>query len=699
MRKALILLSFLCLYVPGWGRPITHEDVWLFRRLGSPVVSPDGRWAVVSVTEPAYDKAEQVSDLWLVPTDGSAAPRRLTATTGSESDPVWSRKGEKLAFVAKRQKDEVGQVYVMDMSGPGEARRVTKFPLPCAKPQFTPDGRAIIFEAMVHPGSTTVEAQKEAVKKKKERKEKVSTYEGFPIRHWDHWLDGRHPRPYYQPLDSDAEPRDLLAGQPLVDGPGFAGVATLSGETLQSTVSPDGKHLLFVAATNRDQAVKQATRYRLYSVPINGGEVSEVPAPDGSVFKPSFESDGKLYTFFEPTGEFVYRQVELRRQNWPATGPGEVLTEGFDREVSGYVVHSANDISLLAREHGRQRIFRSTGNGSAAPLDPKSRGVFQGLAGSGKSLIATYEDGSTPEELVRIEPNGRVRKLSSFNKERAVGLDWQPYDEFWFTSEKGRRIHSWLVYPPNFSPEEKYPLVLFIHGGPHSSSLDSGHVRWSPQLLASKGYVVLLTDYTGSVGYGAEFAQAIQEDPLVTPGRELHQAVDEAVERYPFIDGKRVAAGGASYGGHMVNWLQATSDRFVCLVGHAGLVSLEGQWATSDAVYHRELNNGGLPWENGEIWREQSPHTYAGNFKTPMMLTIGEKDYRVPLNQTLAAWTYLQRQGVPSKLLVYHQANHWIMAGPDAKHFWEEVHGWLEKYLKAPKQGSEPISEIVHPCS
>ena len=483
-----------------------------------------------------------------------------------------------------------------------------------------------------------------------------------------------------------------------MEGPGFAGVATLSGETLQLTITPDGKQLLFVAAANRDQAVKQATRYRLYSVPLSGGQVSEVPAPDGSVFKPSFEADGRLYTFFEPAGEFVYRQVELRRQDWPPTGPGEILTEGFDREVSGYVVHSANDVSLLAREHGRQRIFHSNGDGSAQPLDPESRGVYQGLNGSGRNLIATYEDGSTPEELVRVEPNGRVRTLSSFNKERAVGLDWRPYDEFWFTSEKGRRIHSWLVYPPNFSPEEKYPLVLFIHGGPHSSSLDSGHVRWSPQLLASKGYVVLLTDYTGSVGYGAEFAQAIQGDPLVTPGQELHQAVEEAVKRYPFIDGERVAAGGASYGGHLVNWLQATSDRFVCLIGHAGLVSLEGQWTTSDAVYHRELNNGGLPWENGEIWEQQSPHTYAGNFKTPMMLTIGEKDYRVPLNQTLAAWTYLQRQGVPGKLLVYHQANHWIMAGPDAKHFWTEVHGWLEKYLKSPEQGSEPISEIVHPC-
>ena len=162
MRKALLLFSFLCLSVSGWSRPITHEDVWLFRRIGSPVVSPDGRWAVVSVTEPAYDKAEQVSDLWIVPTDGTAAPRRLTATAGSESDPTWSAKGDKLAFVTKRQKDEVGQVYVMDMTGPGEARRVTNFPLTCAKPQFTPDGRAIVFEAMVHPGPTTLEAQKEA---------------------------------------------------------------------------------------------------------------------------------------------------------------------------------------------------------------------------------------------------------------------------------------------------------------------------------------------------------------------------------------------------------------------------------------------------------------------------------------------------------------------------------------------------------
>jgi dipeptidyl aminopeptidase/acylaminoacyl peptidase len=183
------------------------------------------------------------------------------------------------------------------------------------------------------------------------------------------------------------------------------------------------------------------------------------------------------------------------------------------------------------------------------------------------------------------------------------------------------------------------------------------------------------------VGYGEEFARLIQGDPLKTPGDEVLEAADEAIRRFPFIDGTRQAASGASYGGHMVNWLQAKTKHFLCLVGHAGLISLEGQWATSDGIYHREINNGGPPWGESKIWREQSPSTYAGDFQTPMLLTIGEKDYRVPLNQTLAAWSYLKRNKVPSRLLVFHDANHWIMRGPDAKYFWDEVHAWLEKYL------------------
>ena len=199
--------------------------------------------------------------------------------------------------------------------------------------------------------------------------------------------------------------------------------------------------------------------------------------------------------------------------------------------------------------------------------------------------------------------------------------------------------------------------------------------------MASPGYVVLLTDYTGSVGYGEEFARLIQGDPLRTPGQELEEAADEVIRRFSFVDGTRQAALGASYGGHLVNWLQATTTRFKCLVGHAGLISLEGQWSTSDSIFHREINNGGPPWEGSTIWRDQSPATYAGDFQTPILLTIGEKDYRVPLNQTLGAWAYVQRMHIPSRLIVFHDANHWIMKGPDAKFFWDEVFTWLDQYL------------------
>jgi len=147
------------------------------------------------------------------------------------------------------------------------------------------------------------------------------------------------------------------------------------------------------------------------------------------------------------------------------------------------------------------------------------------------------------------------------------------------------------------------------------------------------------------------------------------------------FDTSRVAAAGASYGGHLANWLEGTTTRFKCLISHAGLISLEGQWSTSDVIYHREINNGGPPWGDSKVWRDQSPATYAGRFKTPMLLTIGERDYRVPLNQTLAAWSYLQRQQVPSRLIVFHDANHWVMRGPDARYYWEQAHAWLARWL------------------
>ena len=701
MRNAAILFFLILSTSVGFAdahadeglRPVTHEDLWTMRRLGTPVTSPDGKWAVVAVTEPAYKDEDTVSDLWLVAADGKSEPRRLTATNDSEDGVEWSPDGTRIAFSAKRG-DDVSQIYVMDMTMPGEAQKITSLATGAAGPKWSPDSRRIAFESRVYPGKLTNEENAEEKKAREEREYNASSYEIFPIRQWNRWRDDLQTHVFVQDAVAGAEAKNLLAGTDFVAAPGFAGVPSLASESLKPEWTPDGEALVISATQNLDDAAHSTTLFHLYRLPLAGGEPQALTAgEEWSCESARFAPGGNaVFCLYEPVTDFAYNLTEIARFEWPKSGaaadfnsePG-LLTGDFDRSVSDMTPSAdGKTIYLTAMDEGRVRLFSvpSSGRGSVTALDPDSGGVYAGPRPAGRSLVARWEDATSPAELVRVDTrSGEHVFLTSFNKERAAELDRLPYREFWFESSLGRRIHSFVALPPGFDESRKYPVITLIHGGPHSSSLDSDHIRWSPHLLASAGYVVVMTDYTGSVGYGVEFSRAIQGDPLKTPGDELNEALDEAIRLYPFIDKDRQAAAGASYGGHLINWLQGTTTRYLTLVGHAGLVDMEGQWSTSDVVYHREINAEGPPWGDSPIWDEQSPSSFAANFSTPMMLTIGEKDYRVPVNQTIAAWTYLQRKQVPGRLLVFHDADHWIMKGAEAKHYWEEVHAWLEKWL------------------
>ena len=664
--------------------PVTHEEVWLMQRLGSPVASPDGRHAVLSVTEPSYEEDGEVSDLWLLTVDGSAPPRRLTSTPGGESDVAWSPDGTRIAFSAKRGSDDdaKAQIHLLPMDGPGEAVAITDLSTGASKPVWSPDGTHVAFESRVWPGAADDAANAERAKAEEEDGLNVSRYEIFPVRSWDHWRDEQQTHLFVQAAEAGAEATNLLRGTELVAGRGYEGA-------LDAVWTPDGGGLLFTATENLHESAHAVVRRHLYRVPVDGGEPTRLTGDDYSCRDARFSPDGgQLYCRYEPVNEHVYNHDEIARGDWDGEGlAGEltVLTTAFDRSVGDWDLSAdGSTLYFSAAEHGRVRLYAMPADGGAAKvLDGDSRGVYSGLQAAGESLVAVWESSAAPAELVRVDTDdGSHAALSTFNAARAAGLDRPAFREFWFTSSRGRRIHSWIALPPDFDGTQRYPLVLFIHGGPFSSSLDKDHVRWSPHLLASRGYVVLLTDYTGSVGYGAAFSRNIEGDPLATPGEELLEAADAALARFDFIDPQRQAATGASYGGHLVNWLLATTDRFAALVGHAGLISLEGQWSTSDVIYHRERMNGGPPWGDSPVWEMQSPATYADAFSTPTLLSIGERDYRVPLNQTLAAWSYLQRLQVPSRLLVFHDANHWIMNGKEARYFWEQVHAWLGTYLR-----------------
>lgn len=680
----------------GAKTPITHEDVWLVKGVGAPVPSPDGKWAVFSVSEPSYDPNASVSDLWIVPSDGSKSPRRLTHTKGAESNPFWSYDSKRIVFSAKREGDDVPQAYILDISEPGEAIRITSLSTGAARPIFSPDGRMIVFQSSVYPAALDDEANRKAAAERKAHKYNARVYEGFPIRYWDRWLDETQRHLFIQAAEPGAKARDLLAGTKLVAAPGFSGTLTNSAQDLYAAWAPDGKSIVFTATDTKNQSAYATVRTDLYQVEIAGGEPRKITSGKDTFSRPVFRPDGKaLYCIYEPHSDRVYGLERIAMFNWPSMGQPKIVTEGFDRSVGSYDFSpDSKAIFLTAEDAGLEKLYTMPATGGPVrEVGRMTNGSYSSLAIASSPtaplLVANYDSAVHPMEVVRIDSNSGERTLlTRFNVEKTANLDIAPVRHFWFTSTRGKKIHSMLVTPPAFDEKKKYPLFVVMHGGPHSMWRDQWVTRWNYHLLARPGYIVLLTNYTGSTGYGEKFAQEIQGDPLLGPATEINEAADYAIKEYPFIDATRQAAGGASYGGHLANWMQASTTRYKALISHAGLINLESQWGTSDVIYHREQGMGGPVWEGGKLWSEQNPIRFARKFRTPIMLTVGEKDYRVPLNQTLENWSVLQRLQIPSKLIVFPDANHWIMKGEDSRFWYDEVHKWLAKYLLP---GSESV--------
>jgi dipeptidyl aminopeptidase/acylaminoacyl peptidase len=663
-------------------RPITHEDLWLMKRVGSPVPSPDGKWVAYIVVSPAYDPKEQVADLWMSPSDGSAPPRQITHGKGTPSGTAWSRDSRRLAFSAKRDGDEAPEIYVLDLAQGGDAERVTRLPAGARSPLWSPDGTSILFVSDVPPADPA------------KTKASIRTFNGFPIRFWDHWLDDKRPHFFVQDLAGDSKARDLLAGTKMAAMAGYSFAESETGEEIDAAWAPDGKSVVFAATTERDTTAYAEASVQLFSVPASGGEPTVLTEGADSYGAPAFRPDGHaLLAKVEKGGDGkVYHQSRVASFPWPFRQSGRrVLTDALDLTVGRFAVSADSaTVFFTAETDGHERLFSvPSQGGKVLARGAPEWGCISGLAIGGPTMVADFDSATSPPEVVRVDPEtGALSLLTSFNSAKIANLDLTPVESFTFKSAKGRTIQSFLVRPAGFTPGGKYPLLVVMHGGPASMSRDSWSLRWNYALLAAPGYVVVTTNYSGSTGFSEAFGQAIQLDPLKGPGDEINQAADVAIKRYRFIDGSRQAAAGASYGGHLANWMEATTTRYRCIVAHAGLVNLESQWGTSDFVFNRERMNGGPVWEQGEVWRDQNPVRFAGNhFKgtgwvTPILLSVGERDARVPMNNTIENWSYLQRLQVPSRLLVFPEENHWISRGEDSRAWYGEVQLWLARWLK-----------------
>jgi len=647
--------------------------MWLIPRVGAPSPSPDGKWVVFSVVQPAYDPKDQSSDLWLVPGDGSFPPRQLTHSRASESTLAWSPDSKRIAFTATREGDADSQIYVLDLASGGEAQRYTSLSTGASDPRWSPDGKRILFSSSVQPETP-------------QHKYNARVFESFPIRMWDHWLDQKHAHIFVMDDQPGAPAKDILASTKWASTPGMAAPLANSGEDLSAVWTPDSQSILFQSDINRNEAAFNFVKTKIFLISANGGEPQPLTSGAYTYSSPKFRPDGKaLYVLENREGlnNLTYGLNRLAMVPWPQGGVPQPITENIDRSIDSFVfTPDSRTVIFTADTAGLGKLFTISATGGDPIEFPQKTGNHSNIAMGGAILFTNFDSAAQPAEIHHLNLTSKQSKsITQLTAKAIADIDLSAPRHFFFTSKKGRSIHNMLVTPPDFDEKKKYPLFVLIHGGPHIQWKDTFFLRWNYHLLASPGYVVLLTNYTGSTGFGEKFAQNILNDPLATPGEEINQAADEALKLFPFIDPARQAAGGASYGGHLANWLQATTTRYKCLISHAGLINLESQWGTSDVIYQRELNNGGPVWQQGEIWRKQNPIRYAASFKTPTLVTVGEKDFRVPLNNSIEYWSILQRLRIPSKLIVFPDANHWILKAEDSRFFYQEALGWLNRWL------------------
>jgi dipeptidyl aminopeptidase/acylaminoacyl peptidase len=669
----------------------THEDLWLLKQVGSPSPSPNGQWVILPVTETAYDSKNETTDLWLVPADASSPPRRFTTARSRESAPAWSPDSSRIAFIAQREGDETPQLYLIHLQG-GEAQRLTQWPVAVRTPVWSPDGQSLLFQASVPRGATNETSLRQLVEERKNAKSKVRAYDSFATRRWDQWLDDRQTRLFLIPADGSLPPRDLIAPTRFADHPGFRGASSEgASDSLQPCWSPDGRSILFTATTQADTTAFSQPVLSLYQLFPDSTRIQRLTPLEYQASQPAFTPDGQHLVFLANRGveRTYYALQRLVAAPWPWNGKIRELAPDFDRSVSGFDLSPDSQTAYFtADDAGHVRVWSAPLTGGEATLFlPTPTGTWSSLnippQANPPVLFSLWEAAHRPAELFRVDlDSGHSTRLTTFNVDIADRLNLPPVESFWFTNRVGLPVHSLLIRPPGFDASRRYPLLHLIHGGHASMWRDAFIRRWNYHLLAQPGYVVLLTDYTGSIGYGEAFTRAIQGDPLRGPSEDLLAAAETAVQRFPFIDPARQAAAGASYGGHLVNWLQAATTHFRCFISHAGLTSLYAQWSNSDAIFHRELMMDAPPWENPSAWIEHSPATYADRFQTPMLLSIGESDFRVPLNNVLELWTLLQRRQVPSRLLVWPDENHWIQKGENSRRFYQEVHAWLDRWLK-----------------
>ncbi len=679
-------------------RPMKVEDMFKFKRMASPRISPDGKLVVYQVTTVSLEENKSTAALFVAATDGKTPPKQLTDPKGKkDTNPRWSPDGKKILFESTRS--GTSQIWLVSAEG-GEPKQLTDISTGASNPIWSPDGNHIAFVSAVYPEfSEKPYAESDKLNKDKEHeneqisvKAKVFTNQFY--RHWDEYVGDK--RQHLFVIGTDGKGcRDVTPGDR---------DANPTSDTFSSgddfTFAPDSKHLVFTAVPAKDEA--WSTNYDICRVSITNTSskwetlTEENKAADSG---PKFSPDGKKLAWRAQTKagyESDKWDIVVTACNLDGTllsNPVNV-TGKKDISVTEFTWESKESFLFTGDMFGRTTIL-GVSIGLNKPYEVYNTAFSGGVC---SSLTASTDGSRYTYSQAFIDRPAEVKAFLSIPDKalKLIAVDQSNYallaelelprpEPVNVSVEDDVNMHMWILKPPGFDHTKKWPVAFLVHGGPQGAWEDNWSYRWNPELWAAQGYIVVLPNPRGSTGFGQKFVDEINGDWGGKCYRDLVAGLDY-VEKLPYVDKDRIGAAGASFGGYMMDWFAVNdiSKRFKCLISHCSVWNFESMWGTTDELWFDEHEHGGLPWEIPGKYREFSPHAKAenlGKYKAPMLVIQNDLDFRCPIGQGHELFSALQRQGVPSRFINFPDEGHWVLKPKNSAYWHKEVFGWLTKYV------------------
>ena len=666
------------------GKRMTPEALWAMGRIGSVAVSPDEKQIAYSVAYYSVPENKSNNELFVMNADGSSN-RQITRDSWQESQPVWIKDGKKIAFLC----NESGSSQVWEMNPDGtERKQLTRYEGDIEGFAFSPDGKKLLFIAQVKTVQSTADKHPDLPKAT------GIIVTDLMYKHWDEWVTTA-PHPFVADFDGNgiSNVQDILDGEP------YESPMKPWGGIEQLAWSPASDKVAYTCRKKTGLAYAVSTNSDIYIYDLATGKTENITEENkGYDTNPQYSPDGK-YIAWQSMERDGY-EADLNRLFVMdlATGEKRFVSRAFESNVDAFLWNKdSQSIYFIGVWHGETQIY----NIDLADNDSLNRltdGMhdYASLALCGDKLIAKRHSMSMGDEIYAVNNTrsgnafAEAEQLTSENKQIYDQLEMGKVEARWMTTTDGKQMLTWVIYPPQFDPNKKYPTLLFCEGGPQSPVSQFWSYRWNFQIMAANDYIIVAPNRRGLPGFGVEWNEAISGDYGGQCMKDYFTAIDEMAKE-PFVDKDRLGCVGASFGGFSVYWLAGHHDkRFKAFIAHDGIFNMEMQYLETEEKWFANWDMGGAYWEKDNATAQRtfanSPHLFVDKWDTPILCIHGEKDFRILANQAMAAFDAAVMRGVPAELLIYPDENHWVLKPQNGVLWQRTFFEWLDKWLKSAKQ-------------